>query len=309
MSGYIQLNSTMNNCSSNSWIVLTDIERRIKEKIEKVGTPLKDWDIQINYGIKTGFNDAFIIDSSKRKELIEKHSKSEEIIRPILRGRDIKKYGYDNNDLWLIFIPWHFPLQNDESITGVSEQAEQEFKIQFPAVYNHLLNYKKELSNRNKAETGIRYEWYALQRWGAQYWRDFNKPKIIYPEITKFINFHIDYTGFITNNKCFIVTGKNIEFLTAFLNSSLFKFCFKENFPELLGGSRELRKIFFEKIPIIKVNDETNESFNDLILKIQSLKILGVNTTEYEIKIDDLIFNLYGLSAEEKKIIGYIEIS
>jgi adenine-specific DNA-methyltransferase len=311
MSGYIseKMISVSYKNAQNGWVVLSDIEQRIKDKVEKAGTPLKDWDISIYRGILTGYNEAFIIDGKKRQELIDKSPNSVDIIRPILRGRDIKKYGYDNNDLWLIFIPWHFPLQNDESITGVSEQAEQEFKIQFPAVYNHLLNYKKELSNRNKAETGIRYEWYALQRWGAQYWRDFNKPKIIYPEITKFINFHIDYTGFITNNKCFIVTGKNIEFLTAFLNSSLFKFCFKENFPELLGGSRELRKIFFEKIPIIKVNDETNESFNDLILKIQSLKILGVNTTEYEIKIDDLIFNLYGLSAEEKKIIGYIEIS
>ena len=308
MSGYIHLNSTTNNYGSNSWTVLTDIERRIKEKIEKVGTPLKDWDIQINYGIKTGFNDAFIIDGAKRKELIEKHPKSEEIIRPILRGRDIKRYSYEVNDLWLIYIPWHFPLHNNESISGVSEAAENQFMIQYPAIYNHLLQYKNELSNRNKAETGIRYEWYALQRWGSNYWNDFSKPKIMYPNMTKFLPFYYNESGFYQNDKSFMIVGENIEYLTAFLNSSLFKFCFLENFPELQGGTRELRKIFFDKIPVLKVNSNTNKTFNDLVLKIQSLKIIGIDIKEFEMKIDDMIFDLYGLSDEEKKTIGYIEI-
>ena len=90
--------------------------------------------------------------------------------RPILRGRDIKRYGYDWAGQWLIYIPWHFPYQFDESITGASEKAEKAFKEQYPAVYNHMLEYKEPLSKRNKAETGIRYEWYAMQRWGAKYW-------------------------------------------------------------------------------------------------------------------------------------------
>jgi hypothetical protein len=310
MSGYLseKMISVSYKNAQNGWVVLSDIEQRIKDKIEKAGTPLKDWDISIYRGILTGYNEAFIIDGKKRQELIDKSPNSVDIIRPILRGRDIKKYGYDNNDLWLIFIPWHFPLQNDESITGASEQAEQEFKIQFPAVYNHLLNYKKELSNRNKAETGIRYEWYALQRWGAQYWRDFDKPKIIYPEITKFLNFYVDNEGFITNNKCFIVTGENIEFLTAFFNSSLFKFCFKENFPELLGGSRELRKIFFEKIPILNVHHEVNTAFKKLIQKRQSLKLIGLEARLIESEIDKMIFDLYELTNTEREAIGFIEI-
>ena len=83
---------------------------------------------------------------------------------PILRGRDIKRYGYDWAGQWLIYIPWHFPYQFDESITGASEKAEKAFKEQYPAVYNHMLEYKEPLSKRNKAETGIRYEWYAMQR-------------------------------------------------------------------------------------------------------------------------------------------------
>ena len=170
-SDYFKQNATISSFKENkSWVILTPIEKQIKEKIEQIGTPLKEWDIQINYGIKTGFNEAFIINGEKRKELIEQDPKSAEIIRPILRGRDIKRYSYDFADLWLLYIPWHFPLHNDTTVVGASEKAEQAFSSQYPAVYNHLLKYKKQLSNRNKAETGIRYEWYALQRWGANYW-------------------------------------------------------------------------------------------------------------------------------------------
>ena len=171
LSDYFRLHSTNSQfISSESWGILSDIEQSIKAKIEAVGTPLKDWDIRINYGIKTGFNDAFIIDGKKKDELIAEDPKSAEIIRPILRGRDIKKYSYDFADLWIIYVPWHFPLHNDSSIKGASQAAEDEFKKQYSAIYNHLLKFKNELSNRNNAETGVRYEWYALQRWGSNYW-------------------------------------------------------------------------------------------------------------------------------------------
>ena len=183
-------------------MILSDIEQRIKAKIEAIGTPLKDWDIQINYGIKTGFNDAFVIDGKKRTELIAQDPKSEEIIRPILRGRDIKRYGYEFADLYLLFIPWHFPFHLlKPEIKGASQEAEEAFKNQYPAIYNHLLQYKTELSNRNKSETGIRYEWYALQRWGANYWEDFNKQKIMYPNMTKFMPFLLDNNSFFINDK------------------------------------------------------------------------------------------------------------
>lgn len=163
---------------------MSPIEQSIKAKIEKIGTPLKDWDINIYRGVLTGFNDAFIISEEKRDEILAnckneiERKKTAELIRPILRGRDIKRFSYTWADLWLIYIPWHFPLQFDQTIQGASKKAEDEFKKQYPSVYTHLLNYKKELSARNKAETGIRYEWYAMQRWGSNYWDDFNKPKI-----------------------------------------------------------------------------------------------------------------------------------
>ena len=255
--------------SSDSWVILSPIEQSIKRKIEAVGTPLKDWDIQINYGIKTGYNDAFIINTEKRDEILsncqseDERTRTAELIRPILRGRDIKRYGYNWANLWLIYIPWHFPYQFDESIKGASEKAEEAFKEQYSAVYNHMLQYKEPLSKRNKAETGIRYEWYAMQRWGAKYWEDFSKPKIVYPNMTKYMPFVYDEANFLTNQKCFIVTGQCMAFLTAFFNSSLFKFCFRDSFPELQGGTRELSKIFFDKIPVLQVSDSINETFSN----------------------------------------------
>jgi hypothetical protein len=113
MTGYIEQNSTvLEFFSGNSWVILNPIEKRIKEKIERVGIPLKDWDISINYGIKTGCNEAFIIDKAKRDEIIAKDNKSAEILRPILRGRDIARYQTNFADLYLINTHNGIPSKN-----------------------------------------------------------------------------------------------------------------------------------------------------------------------------------------------------
>ncbi|MBT0552882.1 TaqI-like C-terminal specificity domain-containing protein [Riemerella anatipestifer] len=276
---------------SESWVVLSPIEKQIKEKIEKVGTPLKDWDIRINYGIKTGFNDAFIIDGAKRKELIAKDPKSAEIIRPILRGRDIKRYSYDFADLWLI-----------NTHNGIKEKGIKPINIDnYPAVKAHLDNYYPQLEKRaDKGETP-----YNLRN--CAYMEDFSRPKVIYPNMTKFLPFVYDGKGFLTNQKCFIITGSKVEFLTAFLNSSLFKYCFKDDFPELQGGTRELSKIFFDKITVMQISEETNLQFKKIIDDIQQMKENGESTKELELIIDTLLFNLYNLKEEEIKEIGFIE--
>ena len=230
LSDYFRLHSTNSQfISSESWGILSDIEQSIKAKIEAVGTPLKDWDIRINYGIKTGFNDAFIIDGKKKDELIAEDPKSAEIIRPILRGRDIKKYSYDFADLWIIYVPWHFPLHNDSSIKGASQAAEDEFKKQYSAIYNHLLKFKNELSNRNNAETGVRYEWYALQRWGSNYWEDFSKQKIVWKRVGSILRFAYDDTGALCLDSTCFATGKYIKYLVGIMNSKFGKYIMKDS--------------------------------------------------------------------------------
>ena len=126
--------------------------------------------------------------------------------------------------------------------------------------------------------------------------------------MTKFLPFYLDNQGFFQNDKSFMIVGKNIAFLTAFLNSSIFKFCFLDNFPELQGGTRELRKIFFDKIPVLNVDNEIDEKFETKIIEIQKLKSQNIETQNIEIEIDNMIFDLYNLTDEEKKIIGFIEI-
>ena len=139
-SGFVRQNAT--ECAfatSDSWVILTPIEQSIKRKIEAVGTPLKDWDIQINYGIKTGCNEAFIIDEAKRAELIAADPKSAEIIRPILRGRDIKRYGYNFAGLYLI-----------AAHNGVPEKDIPRVNIDdYPAVKRHLDQYWDKISTRS----------------------------------------------------------------------------------------------------------------------------------------------------------------
>ena len=289
--------------TSDSWVVLSPIEQSIKRKIEAVGTPLKEWDIQINYGIKTGCNEAFIISTDKREEILancqteEERQRTEELIRPILRGKDIKRYGYEWADLWLIatFPSRHYdidlyPAVKQYLLAFGIERLEQTGKV-------HTVN-GEQIKSRKKTNN----KWFETQD-SISYWEDFSKPKIIYPNMTKYMPFVFDDKSYVTNQKCFIITGKYIAFLTAFFNSSLFKFCFRDSFPELQGGTRELSKIFFDKIPVCKITDSQEILFHKLITDIQN-----EYTKEKAMKIDTLVFDLYNLTQEEREIIGFVEI-
>jgi tRNA1(Val) A37 N6-methylase TrmN6 len=266
LSNYFKENGTLlDNPGDSAWTINDKEKSDIKKEVSKEGKPLKDWDILINRGIVTGLNEAFIINSDLRNKLIAEDSKNKEIIKPLLRGKDLTKYSFKFNELWLLYIPWHFPLHNDDSIVGASKIAEEQFKIQYPSIYKHLLSYKNELADRNKDETGIRYEWYALQRFGSQFWEEFEKPKILYPNMVKDISFTYDDKGFYTNQKCFILTGEKIKYLLGILNSKLFRYCFEEDFPELQGNSREINKVVFEEIPIKYPNEKEEELISTLV--------------------------------------------
>ncbi|RRD58197.1 hypothetical protein EII40_12210 [Tannerella forsythia] len=279
--------------SSESWVVLSPIEQSIKKKIEAVGTPLKDWDINIYRGVLTGCNEAFIIDTAKRDEILancqsdEEREKTAELIRPILRGRDIKRYGYVDNGLYLI-----------NTHNGIRGKLPRIDINDYPAVKAHLDQYWDRISTRaDKGDTP-----YNLRN--CAYLEDFFKPKIMYPNMTKYIPFYYDERGFYQNDKSFMITGNAVAYLTAFLNSSIFKYCFLNNFPELQGGTRELRKIFFDKIPVMRVTKEVNDSF---IPKINDIQIQY--TTQKAKEIDSMLFDLYGLTEEERKAIGFVEIT
>ena len=280
---FVEQNKTHSEFSNaDSWVILSEIEQSIKRKIEAIGTPLKDWDIQINYGIKTGLNDAFIITTEKRNEILsncrsdEERSRTEEIIRPILRGRDIKRYSYDWGGLYLVWVPWHFPLHLDNTIQGASEVAEKAFQIQYPSVYQHLLQYKPQLAARNKAETGIRYEWYALQRWGANYWEDFQKPKLVYNDIAQHLSFALSINGEFLNNTAYFISAEDLDllkYLQQILNSTLMD--------------------WYYRTISVQLGEKAVRMFSIYVLKIPIPKRVDIITTE------DEVFRLYGLSTEE----------
>ena len=129
------------------------------------------------------------------------------------------------------------------------------------------------------------------------------KPKIIYPNMTKYMPFVYDNKSYVTNQKCFIITGKYVAYLTAFFNSSLFKYCFRDSFPELQGGTRELSKIFFDKIPVCKVSNNQDVLFQEDVEDIQH-----EYTKQKAQRIDSMLFDLYNLTIEERKTIGFVEI-
>ena len=276
----------------DSWVILSPIEQSIKKKIEAVGTPLKDWDININRGVLTGYNDAFIITTSKRDEILsncqneDERKRTAELIRPILRGRDIKRYGYNWAELWLI-----------NTHNGVKGRIPRVRIEDYPAIKAHLDHYWSKIKDRaDQGDTP-----YNLRN--CAYLEDFFKPKVMYPNMTKFIPFYYDVKGFFQNDKSFMITGHHIAYLTAFLNSSLFKFCFLNNFPELQGGTRELRKVFFDKIPVKDVPHERDQQYATLIMKMQE------QPDAYLAKeIDNMLFEDYDLTQEEQATIGFVEI-
>ena len=240
----------------------------------------------------TGCNEAFIIDTAKRDEILancqteEERQRTEALIRPILRGRDIKHYGYVDNGLYLI-----------NTHNGVKGKIPRIDINDYPAVKAHLDQYWDKISVRaDKGDTP-----YNLRN--CAYLEDFDKPKIIYPNMTKYMPFVYDDNSFVTNQKCFIVTGQNIAYLTAFFNSSLFKFCFRDTFPELLGGTRELSKIFFDKIPVLHIDKAANNLFESRVKDIQEHY-----TIQQAKEIDELLFNLYNLTECERQAVGFIEI-
>jgi hypothetical protein len=274
-------------------------------KLRNIGQPLGEYvKGRFYYGIKTGFNQAFVVDRPTHDRLINDHPSSAEVLKPFLRGRDVKRWCVNSADLYLLFIPWHFPLHHDLSITGASQTAETEFKKRYPAIYKHLLQFKTQLSGRNKAETGIRYEWYALQRCAASYWEEFEQPKIIYPNICKRNEFAWDESGYYTNQKAFIIPT-NDKVLLAVLNSSVVMFLFEDLLSKLQGNFYEPSSIFMKYFPIPTATKKQQKLLKQLVEQILTVKQADpqANTTPLEAKINRVVYQLYNLTAEEIQII------
>ncbi|MDR1022736.1 MAG: class I SAM-dependent DNA methyltransferase [Prevotellaceae bacterium] len=278
LSVYFRQNAECCKFGPDSWVILSPIEQQIKAKIEAVGTPLKDWDIQIYRGILTGYNEAFIIDGKKKDELIAEDPKSAEIIRPILRGRDIKRYGYDFADLWLI-----------NTHNGIKEKGIKPINIDdYPAIKKHLDKYFPELKKRaDKGNTP-----YNLRN--CAYIEDFSKQKIVWLTITDSPKFAMDSSKSICLNSVFFMTGSDyLYIILASLNSKLIEWYFDGICVSTGEGTNKWEKFVVERIPIPKPDKQIEQQIEKLLL-LKKHK-----------EIDKLIYNMYGLSEKE---INFIEI-
>jgi len=307
---------------NNGWSLVEDHAQALIDKMKAHGIPLEEYVCgKIYNGIKTGLNKAFIIDKSIRKQLINESSKNEAIIKPFLAGKDIKRYHSPDVSRYLIFIPWHFPLHNNPGIISASNEAESLFREEYPSIYAYMENFKSKLSMRDRKETGIRYEWYALQRFRPNYCQEFEKPKIIYPNICKKPEFTLDENSLYTNQKSYIIPLGD-KYLLGILNSSVIYFIFKSTLPLLRGGFFEPGHMFVKEIPLPKIDlvDPRNMARHDrMVSLVEQMLVLHKQlpqartpheqtALERQIEaadrqIDALVYELYGLTEEEIAIV------
>ena len=271
--------------TSDSWVVLSPIEQSIKKKIEAVGTPLKDWDINIYRGVLTGCNEAFIIDTAKRDEIIsncqteDERKRTAELIRPILRGRDIKRYGYVDNGLFLINT--HNGIKNKLPRIDIND---------YPAVKTHLDQYWDRISTRaDKGDTP-----YNLRN--CAYLEDFSKPKVMWKIIGCNINFCFDEKQLICNNAVDIMTGDRdslIQFV-GLMNSKLFDWYLKlTTEAEVQGGGIQLYVTTLEKT-LLKLDFQ--QPLTDIVYQ-------RIHNQVTDATVDMAVFEAYNLTLEEQAFI------
>ncbi|WP_350284631.1 TaqI-like C-terminal specificity domain-containing protein [uncultured Croceitalea sp.] len=276
---------------SSEWFIGNQAEGNLKAKIEKQGKQLKNFDIRINFGIKTGYNEAFIIDEQKKVNLINLDRNNQDIIKPILRGRDLKKYSYEFEKVYLI-----------NSHNGLKSSGLKRIDVEndYPIIYKHLRTFLPKVQSRYDQGD----HWSNLRN--CSYLEDFDKPKIIWGEISDKPKFAFDDKGLYAEATTFLMTGEKLKFLLAILNSKLSEWYFN-----LIGtttgmGTNRWKKYKIELLPV-KVPSE------DEILKIETIvdNILNLknedssnDTSFLENQIDQLVYQLYELSKEEIAIIN-----
>jgi hypothetical protein len=298
--------------SEKEWSIRNKLHDFILQKMN-VGTPLKELPIEIYRGILTGFNDAFFIDEETKNKLIEEDPKSAELIKPLLRGRDIEAWNTNSENQYLIGTFPALKLNIEE----------------YPAIKNHLLSFGIERLEQTGAEHVVNGEkikarkktsnkWFETQD-QIGYYKEFAKPKIVYPNMTSVFPFCYDEIGALGNDKTFIITeketdsangcaaihklhsGELLKSLLAIFNSNLAKLWIWYNCPELMGGTREIRKVYFENFKIPMDNAAALQELAALADQIITAKKSGENTTSLESKVNEIVYQIYGITGQEER--------
>lgn len=291
--------------TKDAWFIGNSDEQKLKEKIERIGKPLKDWDVQIYRGVLTGLNEAFIITTEKRKEILancktdDERKRTKAIIKPILRGRDIKRYYYEWVGLWVIFIHAGWTDENKGK-----KDPEKFINDVFPSLMKHLKYFEKKAKKRDDQGD----YWWELRP--CTYYHEFEKEKVVYSEIVKQPQFYYDKEKFYIEATSFLMTGKNIKYICGLLNSKPVSFFFKNWYAGGNLGTEGFRykKAFLENLPIPPITQSNQpivtqiESLVDQILDIKKQNPQS-DTSHLERDIDKLIYRMYDLTEDEIKIV------
>jgi hypothetical protein len=271
----------------------------LKSKIEKMGISLKEWNIKINYGIKTGYNEAFIIDLDTRDRICQKDQKSSEIIKPIIRGRDIKRYHYVDSGKYLIATHNGYTTKNGKKLNPVNI-------YNYPFLKKHFDNYKQYLEKRK--DMGITI--YNLR--DCAFMDDFFYEKIIWHELTNINKFaYSDKEDYLLAGSFFMV-GESLKYLLAVLNSKLCLFYFSLICNSSGMDTIQWKKFALEKLPIMKIDNVKQQPFIDMVDKIINItkqndyllnKEKQKKVKELEEQIDQMIYQLYNLTEGEIEIV------
>ena len=269
--------------NDSAWSVLSKDEQSVLAKMQGKGTPLKDWDVSINTGIKTGYNKAFIVDKKTKDGLLTKDPNSAEILRPIWRGRDIQRFRSKPPEKWLVDVH-----------NGFGSNKPIDIK-KFPSIRAHLNQYYQNLEKRGDQGTSP----YNLR--DCAYHEDFAKEKLIWIELVDRGRFTYDEGGRFCLNSAYILCGHSLKYCCSILNSTLVTW-FMNNTALTSGmGATRWIKTFIETIPVPKVNDDQQHPFICLVDQILLAKDTNANadTEPLEREIDKLVYELYGLTEEE----------
>jgi adenine-specific DNA-methyltransferase len=297
MSAYIEENKmTVSNADlqPEGWTLTNSKVQKLLAKIRSKGIPLGEYvKGKIYYGIKTGLNEAFVIDQATRDRLVEEDPKSAEIIKPFLAGRDIKRYQQPVSDKYLIFTRRGIKIED------------------YPAILKHLKQFKTQLTPKPKTHIGEwhgrktgTYKWYEIQD-AVDYYEEFEKEKIMLPDISLKAQSIIDVNNAYCVNTAYIIPVYDY-YLLGLLNSSMVHFFYSNLTSTIRGGYLRFIRQYLEQIPVSLIDENTLSSVKSMVLKIIEQKKLNPNSdsTKIEQEIDQLVYELYGLTEEE---IGIVE--
>ena len=274
------------------WSILSRLEQGIMDKMRVRGTPLSDWDVTIYRGVTTGFNDAFIIDDATRMVLVAKDPNSADIIKPILRGRDIKRYRANWARKWLITTFPSVRVSIDD----------------YPAVRKHLLSFGEDrlgqvgarLPNGGRSRKKTKHSWFELQD-ATTYYREFAKEKVFWMDLTDQGRFSYHENEIFCGDTAFMMNGVSLKYLCAVLNSSVMTWCMKSASLTSGMGTTRWKRFAVERLPIPKISAVEQRPFIRLVDEILEAKSADpdADTSYLEWDMDRLVYDLYGLTEEE----------